>query len=197
MPSGTVDAVVSSPPYAASLNQVTNDDAKYAKSSEGVDRKYYGATVGNLGNMPDEYAGRNRGSGRETEAGNTFWAAASDIVSECWHILKPNGLAVFICKDFIRKGKRVPFSDDWRRLCESHGFELVEWIHASLVKEDRHPGLFGEDVVKRTERKSFFRRLAEKKGSPAIDHEDVLVVRKVATGAKSDGVADAVVSSPP
>lgn len=32
--------------------------------------------------------------------------------------------------------------------------------------------------VQRTERKSFFRRLAEKKGSPRIDHETVLVMRK-------------------
>jgi hypothetical protein len=28
------------------------------------------------------------------------------------------------------------------------------------------------------ERKSFFRRLAEKKGSPRIDHEDVIIMRK-------------------
>jgi hypothetical protein len=35
-----------------------------------------------------------------------------------------------------------------------------------------------EPVVKTTSRKSFFRRLAEAKGSPAIDHEDVIIVRK-------------------
>ena len=63
-------------------------------------------------------------------------------------------------------------------MLESLGFEPVERIRAMLVKEDRQPGLFGEDVVKTTERKSFFRRLAEKKGSPRIDWEEVLMVRK-------------------
>jgi len=71
----------------------------------------------------------------------------------------------------------------------------VEWIKASLVKQDSHPSLFGDDpVVKTTIRKSFFRRLAEAKGSPAIDHEDVIIVRKPAGG---DGVVACVVSSPP
>lgn len=36
-------------------------------------------------------------------------------------------------------------------------------------------GLFKED---RKERKSFFRRLAEKKGSPRIDWEDILCMEK-------------------
>jgi hypothetical protein len=63
-------------------------------------------------------------------------------------------------------------------LCEACGFVEVEWIKASLVKRSEQPGLFGEAVVKTKSRKSFFRRLAEAKGSPAIDHEDVIIVRK-------------------
>ncbi len=47
-----------------------------------------------------------------------------------------------------------------------------------LVKEKRHKSLYGGEIVTRTERKSFFRRLAESKGSPRIDYEEVLIVRK-------------------
>ncbi len=39
--------------------------------------------------------------------------------------------------------------------------------------------MFGDAKQLTTERKSFFRRLAEKKGSPRIDHEDVICVVKV------------------
>jgi len=179
MPAGSVDAVVSSPPYEGSQLQQSEDywekkiekrpDLAYAlrrhdgNKTIGSNAKGHVTSYGNIG----------------AETGETFWTAARDIVTECHAILKPGGLAVWVCKDFVRKGQRVPFSDDWRKLCESCGFELVEWIHASLVKEERHPDLFGgDDIVKVTERKSFFRRLAEKKGSPPIDHEDVLVLRK-------------------
>ena len=57
------------------------------------------------------------------------------------------------------------------------GFEPLERIQASLVKRRKHAGLFG-DINETTERKSFFRRLAEKKGSPRIDFEEVLFLTK-------------------
>jgi hypothetical protein len=47
-----------------------------------------------------------------------------------------------------------------------------------LVEETTHAQLFGADHVMRKERKSFFRRLAEKKGSPRIDYEEVLICRR-------------------
>src|SRR3990167_8021982 len=59
----------------------------------------------------------------------------------------------------------------WRRLCESVGFETVAEIRAWLV-EDHGTQLetHGNGKRQRTERKSFFRRLAERKGAPAIDY---------------------------
>ena len=47
-----------------------------------------------------------------------------------------------------------------------------------LTKTDKHPSLYGGHVVKETRRASFFRRLAESKGSPRIDAEDVLIFRR-------------------
>ncbi len=174
LPAGEVSAVVSSPPWEGSINDgadhkrmrekypgwgLNPDGSNRMARSVGQD---YGTNQGQLGNI----------------TGETFWTAAHQIVSECHALLKPGGVAVWVVKAFVRKKALVDFPGDWRRLCESVGFVLVEEIHASLVKERKDRGLFGGDVVKRTERKSFFRRLAEKKGSPRIDHEVVLILRK-------------------
>ena len=91
----------------------------------------------------------------------------------------PSGKAIFVCKDYIKKGRRVPFSDRWLALCESVGFKLVCRHKAMLVKEHgTQITTSGEDEKIITERKSFFRRLAESKGSPHIDWEDVLCLIK-------------------
>jgi hypothetical protein len=142
-------AVVLSPPY---------EGGPVNSTSNGIDWQ----KAGQLGN----------------EQGETFWSAARLIVAECYKILRPGGYAFWVCKDFVRDKARVPFSDQWRQLCESCGFVTVEWIKASLVKEWTENTLFNGTETKRKERKSFFRRLAEKKGSPRIDHEDVIVMRK-------------------
>lgn len=123
----------------------------------------------------------------------TFWSAARDIIRECHTILKPGGIAVWVTKDYIKASKRVPFSADWARLCEACGFRVIRWAHAMLVKETRHGDLFDGESIKVTERKSFFRRLAEKRGSPKLDWEDVIFVQKVGEG----GRVEAVISSPP
>lgn len=177
LPTGSVaDAVVSSPPYEHCLDDRGRDPektaARKARFSEAHPEmaahiqkpvvNYGRADDGNLGN----------------EQGETFWSAARLIVAQSFAILRPGGVAVWVCKDFVRAKKRVPFSADWARLCESVGFVLVEWIKASLVKRVEEPSLFGGVEVKQTERKSFFRRLAEKKNSPRIDEEDVLVLLK-------------------
>ena len=188
MKPGEVSAVVSSPPYEGSLNTTENHDARAARTggfTQGMkDTKYGDNPFTYLSKDPSglnndqrhAIAAQNPQVGALT--GNTFWAASFQIIIECYEILKSGGVCVFVTKDFVRKGQRVPFSDDWERLCIACGFQPLKRVQASLVKETRHPGLFDEDVVKTTERKSFFRRLAEKKGSPRIDHEDVIFVRK-------------------
>ena len=75
------------------------------------------------------------------------------------------------------RGERVDFCGDWQRLCESVGFVTVCKHRAMLVKETNHNGLFGE-IKEKKERKSFFRRLAEKKGSPRIDWETVICMER-------------------
>ena len=137
--------------------------SKLAKNRPGMFQHEYGDTSGNIGNA----------------TGETFWSAARQIVEQCRQILRPGGHAIWVCKDFVRKGKRVPFSDQWLALCESLGFRLVCRHRAMLVKHgDRQKLLDGGEHQTTRERKSFFRRMAEKKGSPRIDWEDVICVQR-------------------
>jgi DNA modification methylase len=167
LPAGSVaDAVVSSPPYEEGLGHGGTKPIPILvekKLHSALANNGYGGGPGNISNL----------------AGQTFWQASRLIVLQCKLLLKPGGTAVWVVKDFVRSKKRVPFSDDWRKLCEACGFRLVEWIKASLVSETVTATMFEGNVTRRRERKSFFRRLAEKKGSPRIDHEDVLVMERI------------------
>jgi hypothetical protein len=163
MKAGDVAAVVSSPPWESvepyqDKNFRLSDGRKARPTGQGG----YGSAAGQLGNA----------------RGPTFWEAACDIVAECYAILPVGGHAIWVTKDYVRNKARVPFTDDWCRLCESCGFRLVCRHEATQVKERRTAGLFGEHV-KRTERKGFFRRIAERRGSPRIDHEDVTCWEKI------------------
>lgn len=73
--------------------------------------------------------------------------------------------------------------DQWHRCYnESWDQEIVEeaFSHQAMLVENHgtKTSLMGVDEEINTERKSFFRRLAEKKGSPRIDFEDVICLRK-------------------
>lgn len=176
MPAGEVDSIVSSPPYEGALGN---------RKHEGDQQKYiarqqrYNDAHPEFKRPPATSMGYNGSAGNiANEYGETFWSAARDIVLECHAVLKPGGVAVWVVKDFVRNKKRVRFSDDWIKLCEACGFKLIRHAHAMLVKETRTTDLFGEETVKRIERKSFFRRLYEQnlaaEDERRIDHEDVV-----------------------
>ena len=184
MPPG---ALVSSPPYAGAGEVLgTHNGIDWSKAQEGgkvatparqASGEGYGTSAGQLGN----------------EDPCTFWDAARAIMAELSALLPPGAVCAWVVKAYVKNKAIVPFPQQWQALCEAHGFVLVEEIHASLVEDHgTQEGLFGDSTQVRTEKKSFFRRLAEKKGSPRIDHETVLIVRKAGSGA---GVC--CVSSPP
>lgn len=163
MPEGNAAAacVVSSPPFEdqePSHAQGTGFQPAHDGNRRFVDSEY-GKTAGNIGNS----------------TGDTFWSAAAEIVAQCRMILRPGGHAIWVTKRFVRNKAIVEFSDQWQALCESHGFRLVCRHKAMLVAHHgEQDTIFGDTQAMTTERKSFFRRLAEKKGSPRIDFEDVL-----------------------
>ena len=146
-------AAISSPPYVDAVNGTgegpgarhdpvyhNGDNAYKSSSSNG-----YGDAPGNLGN----------------ESPETFWAAARVIIEQTYAVLRPGGYTAWVCKDFVRKGRRVPFSDQWEQLCMAVGFEPVERIQAMLVESHgTQLDIFGGETERRKERKSVFRRLA-------------------------------------
>jgi len=171
----SVDAVVTSPPYgsgdsasAQSITTRTDKSAMWIKANltGSACTEGYGTSEGQMAEMTMKH-----------EA-DTFWTAARDIVRESYELLRPGGYAVWIVKAFVRDKTIVDFPGDWRKLCEYVGFETVTEVRAMLVKQQEYVNLLGHDTVEKTERKSFFRRLAESKGSPKIDHETVWIMRK-------------------
>lgn len=180
MSEGQFNATISSPPYEDSLDRgrvdpaarrllarQTNSTAEIVSpiDMEKVDQRTqdnYGTSAGQLG----------------LEQGNTFWSAAHQIVEETYRVLAPGGLAVWVCKDFVRNKKRVPFARQWRQLCEACGFETLEKSRAWMVEKRGTQTGFFDNVDLTIQRKSFFRLLAERKGSPPIDWEVVWFMRK-------------------
>ena len=115
------------------------------------------------------------------QADNDFWMAARAIVEQVYLALVPGGHAVWVVKGFVKNKKYVDFPDQWRQLCEAVGFVTVHEHRAQLVniKGTSHT-LDGGTFVHKTEAKSFFRRIAEKKGSPRVDWETVFCMEKQA-----------------
>lgn len=167
--SGSLDGVVTSPPFEASLSSgKLSDEMKAEMASRGHkpsasgESADYGSTDGQIGN----------------DKGETYWQAMHAVYSSMYAAMKPGGVAGIVVKDYVKAKARVPLCDQTCTLLESIGFDVFERCRCWLVKERREPSLFGGEHVTKTERKSFFRRLAEKNGSPRIDWEEVIWCRK-------------------
>lgn len=159
LPEGDFSAVVSSPPYEEGLGHGGNPTE--------IDKKKKLHNVGSI--QRKEY---------RFESGETYWSACRDIYAACYLLLKPGGFIALVVKDFVRRKQRVPLCDQTWELLQAVGFEPIERNRAWLVEERQAATFFEANYSVKKERKSFFRRLAEKKGSPKIDFEEVLIARK-------------------
>ena len=168
---GSVDGLVTSPPYEDSVNSGKSGiDFYKVKDGERRDGKpwgmaardfTYGKKDGQIGALKKE----------------TYWEAMVKVYVECFLALKGGGYMAVVVKDFVRKKERVPLGDNTARLLMHIGFVVEYRIRAMLVKDLGTHDLF-TGKTKTVQRKSFFRRLQEAKGSPRIDWEEVIVVRK-------------------
>ena len=159
------NSAVSSPPYA----QTRFDGGRIAREDG------YTGLAPYSGEAPDTWATKRDQTNLGNNDESDFWLAARQIIEQTYAVLRPGAHACWVVKAFVKNKKRVDFPDQWQRLCEAVGFRTVH-IHRAWLVEERGTqiDLLGNHHVKRTERKSFFRRLAEKKGSPRIDYEIVL-----------------------
>lgn len=172
MPAGSFELAVSSPPYEHRSYEGMSASFAEWREMQGRDNSKPGAqgVVNGYGQAAGQLAGA-----------DDFWTAARLIVEQTYAVLAPGAHACWVVKDFVRDGQRVEFSDQWRQLCEAVGFTTLHCHRAWVVEHHgTQKALDGPDKEHRVERKSFFRRLAEKKGSPRIDWETVYCMEKSA-----------------
>lgn len=153
---GSIDGVVTSPPYGGNRSIEKNAGTiDFAKNYETY---------------------RANGGGSTFES---YWQAMAQVYRECFDALRPGGVMAVVMKDYVKDKRVVPLCGDTLTLLERLGFVPILRARAHLVKRRSELTFAGEKTTI-TERKSFFRRLAESKGSPRIDWEEVLVVRREA-----------------
>lgn len=158
---------VTSPPYES--------NEQHGRPSAKDKAFFAGRTIGEHGCAKYGDAENNLGNQR----GEDFWSASRLILEQLYQIITPGGHAVFVVKAFVRNKQIVDFPAQWAQLCEAVGFKLLHDHHALLTEEYGTQTTFhGEDKTLTIARKSFFRRLAESKGSPRIDWESVLCFEK-------------------
>lgn len=183
---GDVNAVVTSPPWGANCAggvgaHKLKDPDKFAIEMSRLQRGHAASPEARrkqFSRAAEQVYGDSDGSiGKESA--ETYWQAMNLVYAATFRAIKPGGYIAVVVKDYVSKKQRVRLCDDTVRLLEHCGFEMVERVQAMLVSETQHKDLFTESGY-RTQtrsRKSFFRRLAEKKGSPPINYEEVLFAR--------------------
>ena len=170
MPTGShADALVTSPPFLDSTASAPGSkrggllahDPK--RAADATLQAEYGNSKGQLA----------------SEGHETFWTASQKILQEAYALLTPGAFAVFVCKDTVKGGQIFEFSRMWAELCQAQGFIPHTHARAWQVQKFAEQALTtgGYEVVKK-QHKSFFRLLQEKKGSPEINHEDILIFTK-------------------
>lgn len=168
---GGFEAAVSSPPYEGNTKSdyLMSEDNKTRARDE---RRGFKQGAGCFRGSEGAY-GQSEGQ-LGIERGETFWSASRLILEQLHQVIIPGGHAVFVVKAFVRDKKIVDFPGQWAQLCEAVGFRLLHDHHALLTENYGTQGGFEGDKEMVIARKSFFRRLAESKGSPKIDYENVL-----------------------
>lgn len=172
MTPGDYQAAVSSPPFLQTQGGTNVTNMTGPLSDSRLIQRH------SAGNQSANAYGDSEGQ-LSSDTGHTFWAAARTIIDQTYQVLTPGGHAVWVVKSHVQNKQIVDFPAQWREVCEAAGFTTLHEHRAMLVHHRAtYQTLEGELVEDKTESKSFFRRLAEKKGSPRIDWETVLCLQK-------------------
>lgn len=169
MEAGDFMAAMISPPYESGVVGRGRDSSLEEERMKAKGYQAKGSAGRTNGVLMGEPYGNSDGQLGQ-ESGDDFWQAARQIVEQVYLALAPGGHACWVVKDYVKSKERVPFSDQWRQLCEAVGFVTLHEHRALLVHAKSYMLDGGEKIH---ESKSFFRRLAEKKNSPRVDWETV------------------------
>jgi len=167
MKDGTLRSAIASPPFS------TSNPIRGGKHGRGT----YDQTKGKgLERQKDDYSDYETAANLANAEQQTFWSAALLIVTQVYDALPTGGHAVWVCKNYVRKGVVVDFAGDWKRLCEHAGFTTLHRHDAVLVEDiGTQYGISADDNKSyTTSHKSMFKRTLEKAGKiPPIDEEVV------------------------
>jgi len=197
-PKDDIDAVLSSPPYGETHvgNPGEQELAAQGRAKE-------------IGTSATGHGGKGRHGfqySHDTEAqignanGETYLSAMALVYREMWKVLKPAAVVCLVTKNPVKNGAIRRLDEDTICLMEAAGFELIERVQAMLAEDLGEQSGFelsfetedkdgkpltvpiGKHKRIKIERKSFFKRLFEKKRPDLrVDHEDYLFFRKVST----------------
>lgn len=162
-----VSCIVTSPPYA----EIRMDGGGwFGKERKGWMRPYSEGPANawrttrdqaNLGNLPERF----------------YWSSLAEIYYQCFTLLPNHGHMVLVLKSYVKKGKLVDLPGQTAELLEAVGFRVIHWHEAMLIARESQLTLAGGEI--RKQRKSFFRRLYEKKHPGlSVDNEVVLCAQK-------------------
>ncbi len=160
---GTVDAVVTSPPYACSVAMIDRDAWDAGGDLCAKDTLNYSSDRRNVGHA----------------RGASYAAEMTAIYAECWKVLRPGGLLITVTKNMRDHGRLIDLVGVTVALAETAGFEYRDHAVALLA------AVRGDSLLPRP---SFWQRLqvgaARSRGEPVchVGHEDVLVFGRPARG---------------
>lgn len=159
--------MLSSPPYADQMSaaRARGRGPKGDKiiAEKKIEHNKMGDGPDQIGNLHDQ----------------TYLAAMLQVYRELYCVLRPYGVVALVTKNPVKKGQIRRLDLDTIKLMQASGFTLLEHKKAMLAEETFHGHLFEGETRTKRERKSFFKRLFEKKNPHlAVDFEDVLFFKK-------------------
>lgn len=101
----------------------------------------------------------------------TWLDSIKKMTTECFRVLKPDGLAIFTMADFRQGGVLVDAHSDWTRLCKEVGFSL--WDHAiQKIKSTRKRNYKARYCVKGAEHILVFKKVIDKSSIEPDEFEE-------------------------
>jgi DNA modification methylase len=175
LPRGNVDAILTSPPYEATLGFKQGGASKkairFVEEHKSLQMKRSGLIAVEK-NLPYPY------STSEKQIGNlskeTYLSAMLKVYRECWKVLKPNGLMILVLKNFIRNYEVIDLVGDTIKLCQAVGFKLKRRIHHILNTKS----FWRINYAKQWEKK-FGKPFPEDKFASVYNYETVLIFEKL------------------
>lgn len=161
--------IVTSPPFGSSEQSRDGDFTLQSTKANPTprslaSRNYFPASMSTEGQIGNQST-------------SDYWSSCAEIYRQCFALLPGHGHMVIVLKSYIRQGRIVDLPSQTADLLQSIGFRLLHVHEAMLIARESQLTLDGGET--RKGRKSFFRRLYEKKHPElSIDAEIVLCLEK-------------------